>query len=166
MSDSPDVPSLEDKPLSPKERAFMAEYFRNGMRMNAAYHVIFPKADAITCRVNSSRLFSRIRTKTTDWERILKLANLDDFTLALEVRKKLRAKKSEFYQGSAVATVQDNGTQMRAVELLADLLGRRKAAVPIGPDGKPIGGVLLVPESATSERAWEESGAGPDKAHT
>jgi hypothetical protein len=57
----------------------------------------------------------------------LAAAGLDDLRLAKDIRMLLRAKKSEFYQGIKVADCTDNSTRMRAVELLAELLGRKKS---------------------------------------
>lgn len=150
-----------DSPLSPFERKFIAEYFRNGFRIGKAYGVTKPEVDTKTCYEQGSRLLMRIKAKTAEWEKILKLAELDDFRLAVEVRKKLRARKVEFYQGAKVTVVQDNGTQMRAVELLADLLGRRKMALPVGESGEALTGVLMVPVASKSAEEWEaEGGAG------
>lgn len=131
--------SDESKTLTPRERVFIAEYMRNGMRIGKAFKVSEgrPEMDSHRAVESGSRMLAKIKKKTADWQRILELTGLDDFTLATEVRKKLRARKSEFYQGAAVATVADNGTQMRAVELLADLLGRRKSTVDVKLEETP-----------------------------
>jgi hypothetical protein len=65
------------------------------------------------------------------WPDILASAGLDDIRLARDLSRLLAAKKTEFYQGTAVADVTDNAVRMRAVELLAELLGRKKAEIAL-----------------------------------
>lgn len=50
-----------------------------------------------------------------------------------KVAQLMEAKKTEFYQGQAVATVTDNGTQTSATSLAADLLGMKKEIVTVNP---------------------------------
>lgn len=54
--------------------------------------------------------------------------------LAADLGELLQAKKTEFYRGRPVADCTDNGTRMRAVELLAELLGRKKLDVNLISD--------------------------------
>lgn len=115
--------------LSPKERRFMAAFFRLGTRA-AAYRQVSPNVTEDSAAVMGSRLYAKIVAKV-DWPTLLALAELDDARLASELARKLTAKKSEFYQGEEVAIVEDNGTQMRAVELLADLLGKRQTDINV-----------------------------------
>jgi HSP20 family molecular chaperone IbpA len=48
-----------------------------------------------------------------------------------EINQRLGAQKTEFYEGRAVAEVEDNATRMRATELLADLHGVRKQSLDL-----------------------------------
>ena len=115
--------------LSPKERRFMAAFFRLGTKA-AAYRELSPNVTEESACTLGARIYAKI-SKKIDWPALLALAELDDARLASELARKLTAKKSEFYQGVSVAVVEDNGTQMRAVELLADLLGKRSADVTV-----------------------------------
>ena len=60
------------------------------------------------------------------WRDTLAAARLDDIRLASKLNELLDAKKTEFYKGRVAADCTDNATQLRAAELLAELLGRKK----------------------------------------
>jgi hypothetical protein len=62
---------------------------------------------------------------------MLESAGLGEMRLLRELEKRLGAMETHFYQDQVVADCEDNGTRMRATDLLADLLGKRKAEVAI-----------------------------------
>lgn len=107
----------------------MLAFFRTSNKLRA-YLEVCPGVTEESAGTLGPRLYSRIVARVP-WPQLLALAGLDDARLASELARKLEAKKTEFYQGEAVAEVEDNGTQMRAVELLADLLGKRSSDVTV-----------------------------------
>jgi hypothetical protein len=118
----------------------MIAYFRTSNKTRA-YLEVCPGVTEESAGSLGPRFFGKI-TARVPWPQLLALAGLDDARLANELAKKLEAKKSEFYQGEEVAVVDDNGTQMRAVELLADLLGKRKTDITLNT--QPAEGLTLV----------------------
>lgn len=73
--------------------------------------------------------------------------------LLREIRQRLRAKTTHFWQDHAITDRKDNATRMRATELLADLHGKRKAELNVS--GKLEIGTAA--EMSPAERiAWVE----------
>lgn len=138
------------KQLSPRERRFLRSYLGDGKRIVEAYKDCVRLADGTvpvsdaTARVTGSNMLARLRRNPPLWQEILAAAEIDDMALAGHIARMLRARKTEFYQGQAVAEVEDNGTQMRAVELLADVLGKRKASVDVNGALALMGGIRVV----------------------
>ena len=56
--------------------------------------------------------------------------------LLAELNQKLSAKVTKYYQDESLGDHEDNATQMRAVELLADILGVKKREVKISGEIK------------------------------
>lgn len=168
MSDEaakPDEP--KDLKLTLRERAFVSALLKNGYRIGAAYMTAAPGTRRERAQDLGSKMLKNIKSKTGEWQRILELAGLDDMRLAFDLNRLLRAKKLKFYKGLPVSTkegkpmiLEDNGSQMNALELLADLLGRRKMVVPVDDKGRLLSGVLMVPAKPTSEDEWEGQGVG------
>ena len=155
----------KDLKLTLRERAFFSALLRNGYRIGAAYMTAAPGTRKERAQDLGSKMLKNIKSKTGEWQRILELAGLDDMRLALELQRLLRAKKYKFYKGLPVSDkegkpmiLEDNGTQMNAVELLADLLGRRKMVVPVDESGRLLSGVLMVPSQPKTEDEWEAQG--------
>ncbi len=69
--------------------------------------------------------------KKVDWPRLLEAAHLGDERLLREIRQRLRAKTTHFWQDHVVVDCEDNATRMRATELLARLLGKDKAELNV-----------------------------------
>lgn len=119
--------------LTTRERRFLKHYLRDGMDQVDAYLEAVKKADGTypcsraTAHVTACRMLARLRKSPALWQDILAAAEIDNYTLASDLHRMRTAKKTEFYQGEAVADVEDNGTQMRAIELIAELLGHKKA---------------------------------------
>ena len=69
----------------------------------------------------------------------LEAAGLGEIRLLKELDSKLQAKVTKYYQDQSLGDHEDNTTQMRATELLAELLGKRKTSVEhSGPGGVPL----------------------------
>ena len=156
------------KHLSLRERKFLRGWFA-GMYLVDAYTEAIRKPDGTvpvqrnSAAVAASQMMSRLRRSPAAWQNILAAADLDDYTLALKLRELLNAKRTEFYQGEAVADVEDNGTQARMVELLSEILGHRKQAlelsgalgikgyVGVSPDDWPAPGEQTPPVPAEQD---------------
>lgn len=65
---------------------------------------------------------------------MLESAGLGEDRLAVEINKRLAAKVTKFHQDKIVCDVEDNATRMRATELLADLLHKRKTELDVHTD--------------------------------
>jgi len=126
------------KQLSPRDRRYI-KYRFGPLRMSQrdAFLAAVQRPDgtypckAESARQQGSRLEQRLRRNPALWSDIMAACELDDYTLAEGINWALKAKRSEFYQGALVAEVEDNGTRMRAIELIAELLGHRKQAVEL-----------------------------------
>ena len=118
--------------LTPRESRFLRAYMA-GSSLKDAWLIACPTSTNKDPSVAGWKMLRRIKAKV-DWEGKLAEAGLDDLTLLRELRKRLRAKSTHFYQDMAVSDVEDNGTRMRATELLADLLGRRRAELTLHHD--------------------------------
>lgn len=152
--------------LSPRERRFLEHWLGEGMTQVDAYLEASKRPDGSypcsrgTAYVNASKMVKRLRSYPAQFQAILASAGLDDYAFAGHLNRMLRATRTEFYQGKPVAECEDNTTQMRATELLADILGHRKNAVElsgslglkgyigVSPDDwdKPAGTEDLVPD--------------------
>lgn len=76
--------------------------------------------------------------------------------LAEEVLRLLRIKKVTYYEGQAVGYDDDGFIQLKATELLAELLGKRKNQVDVNHGLQPGSyGVLLV-SGPSSRDEWEK----------
>lgn len=106
----------------------------DGESLTVAYRkVALHEVTESTAESNGCRLFAKIRRKLgpAGWQHMLEAVGLDDLRLAQELAWMLRAMKTEFYQGRAVADCEDNATRARGVELLAEIRGRRKTALEL-----------------------------------
>jgi|TARA_Y100000310_G_scaffold271862_1_gene286566 hypothetical protein len=127
--------------LTIRERRFLHAYLREGLSATDAYLLIATKVITTgSARELGSRLLKRIKKKV-EWTEMLDAADLGLDRLAGEMNRMLRMQKVVHYQGEEVGTYEDSGTQMRAVDLLADLLGQKKSSSNRrhgGEDGGPI----------------------------
>jgi hypothetical protein len=91
------------------------------------------KASNDNGRSEASRAMARIKRRLGErtWQEKLEAADLGDTRLLEELSAALRAMKTEYYHGVPVAECEDNTNRQRALELLADILGKRKAAVEL-----------------------------------
>ena len=132
--------------LTPREAQFLRAYIK-GTPMDQAYLSVLPAGHKPmtddNARKSGSRMLKRIREKV-DWPRLMESAGLGELRTLREVDARLKATKVEFYQGQIVKDkdgnpllLEDNGTRMRATELLVDLNGKRKLEIS-GPGGGPI----------------------------
>ena len=122
--------------LKPKERQFLKVYFSTFDKQKAYLesHLTANVTKESLLSV-SSRYYQRIKAKL-DWPAFLEVVGLGIDRLALEIEKGFTAKKTEFYQGKAVAQCEDNAVRARTRELLADLHGLRKQEVRISGEIK------------------------------
>lgn len=126
--------------LTPREAMFFRAYIK-GSKIGDAYLACLPEEhpqmNDDNARKAGWRMLRRIKQKV-DWPRLMESAGLGVMRVLQEEEKRLGAMKSEFYEGEEVAVVEDNGTRMRATELLADLNRLRSKLEISGPGGGPI----------------------------
>ena len=65
---------------------------------------------------------------------MLEAADLGDLRIARELNKMLSAKVTKYYQDKSLGDHTDNAVRMRALELLADLNGKRKTDINLHTD--------------------------------
>jgi hypothetical protein len=123
--------------LTPREQTFFRAYVK-GKTQKDAYLEAFPGTNEESASTLSGRLMKRIQAKV-DWPKMLESAGLGETRLAREIEARLTAMETKFYQAQVIGDFEDNGTRMRATELLSRLLGKDKAALALtGPEGGPI----------------------------
>jgi hypothetical protein len=136
--------------LTPRDRIFLLGYIE-GKTATDAYLVIRPEVTRETARVLACRMLKRI-LKKVDWPRLLEEAGLGEMRLVRELNKRLNAMITKYWQDKSLGDFEDNSTRMRATELLADLLGKRKSEVAI-TGGLEIRTADMSPEE---REAWIE----------
>jgi len=65
---------------------------------------------------------------------MLESSGLGEERLLLELEKRLNAEITKYYQDVSLGNHTDNAVRMRATELLAELLGKRKAEIDLHTD--------------------------------
>jgi hypothetical protein len=118
--------------LTPIEAQFFRLYIR-GMTATDAYLKLRPDIKRESADAAGCRMLRRIKRKV-DWGSKLEEADLGEMRLLRELHKRLLAETTHFWQTEAVSNLTDNATRMRATELLAELLGKRKAELNIHHD--------------------------------
>lgn len=129
--------------LKPKEIQFLHEHLENNLSITQAYKAtkkIKSETKQESIRRSASRFYSKIKSKI-DWNEFLEISGLGLNRIAKELNKMLSAKKTVFYKGEAVAICEDNTNQVRALELLAELWGKRITQL------EHSGVVILKPET-------------------
>lgn len=146
--------------LTPRERRYIRYRFGTSQMSQADAYIEAvrrPRGTESLPRESAGSLGSamekRIRAKGLAWMQVLEAAEIDDLSLAGDLNWARTAMRTEFYQGNAVATVTDNGTRMRAIELTAEILGHRKAAVELS------GAVGLKGYTVVSPDDWDTAPA-------
>jgi phage terminase small subunit len=118
--------------LTPKEARFFRLYI-NGMTATDAYLKLCPHVQRDSADEMGCRMLKRIKRKV-DWGTKLEEADLGEIRLLRELHKRFRAETTHFWQNEAVENLTDNTTRMHATELLAELLGKRKAELNVHHD--------------------------------
>jgi len=120
------------KPLTLRDRLFLAFYFDTGMYATQAYmkygESIGKPCTHQVAEVQGSRALKRIRL-SGDFRAILETRGLDDIRLASEINRLLQIKKPAISaKGEVVGEYEDGQTQVRAAEMLKDVLGHSSKA--------------------------------------
>lgn len=120
------APVGNPRQLTPRERRFLAIYWDNGMNATKAYKALCdelgkPCADS-TADTQGPAMMQRIR-RSGDFRSILEARNLDDARLSYELDRLLRIKKTYVNREGDSVEYEDGQTQVRAAELLKDVLG-------------------------------------------
>ena len=120
--------------LTSREKRFLNSYVKT-LNITESYKIISSDASSEVASAAGSRLMGRIRTKA-GFKTILTDAGLGKERVAGELLRMLSAKTKKYYKDKSLGEHDDNPTQMRAIELLADLLGLRKSALDVNHSGK------------------------------
>jgi len=110
--------------LTTGERRFFFAYLKTGKQIDA-YALAFPLKQLKKPEVAACKLMKRIKAKY-DWNRLLNEVGLGYERILSKLEELLEAKYTKFYQDQELGDFTDNGTRMRALELLTDLHGLRK----------------------------------------
>ncbi len=138
--------------LKLKERAFLKRYLKD-FNVTQSYLFVYPRAKKASAKANGSRLLKQIIPKV-NWSEILRLHGLDDFRLAEEIDKRLKATVVKHYLDEKLGDFADNATRMKATELLAEMLGRRKMQLAFSGEVAHKGYVNISPDD------WDGDGDG------
>ena len=128
----------EDKSLTVRERKFLKNHIE-GMNQTEAYLAINSNVSYDTARVKGSQMMKRVRDNTV-WKEIMIASGLDEMCLLQKLKQLLETKKIYFWQGKVISGSFDDALiQIRALELLCDLHGKRKNVIELGgKDGIPF----------------------------
>lgn len=113
-------------PLTTKDRAFLAAYFQSGLNATKAYLLMCEKLGT-SCTQGSAEVLGckalkRVRA-SGDFRAILEIRGLDDLRLADEIDRLLKIKKTYINGKGDVIDYDDGQTQVKAAEMLKDVLG-------------------------------------------
>ena len=98
--------------------------------------------------------------KKIDWSAKLEAAGLSEDRLLQELEKRLNAKVTKFYQDENLGEFEDNTTQQRATELLADLLGKKKNQIELSGEVAVKGYVGVSPDDWDDPEPASKDGNG------
>lgn len=144
----PLTPVVNAKPLTNRDRQFLALYFANGMNATDAWFKLCEAAGRECTResaeVQGSRAVKRCR-QSGDLRAILEERGLDDLRLANEIDRLLKVKRLAFSPTGEAHEFDDGPTQAKAAEMLKDILGHNSAqeinvngTITIGEPPKPV----------------------------
>jgi len=139
--------------LTPKESIFLRCYL-NGMSETDSYLHVEPNVTRPSAGVMGCKWLKRLKEKL-NWGELMEVAGLGEVRLLKELRRHLEMKKVTFWQGEEIeGDYEDAPIQLRATEILVDLLGKRKFALELmGKDGQPI---AIKYEAVTTDESEEE----------
>jgi hypothetical protein len=120
------------KPLTPRELTFLLGY-AEGKSATDAYLEIRPGIERESARVSACRMLKRIIMRAT-WPKILEASNLAEMRFVRELDARLKAVVTKHYQDKSLGEFEDNGTRMRATELLGRILGKDAQRVDLHID--------------------------------
>ena len=153
----PLTPVVNAKPLTNRDRQFLALYFANGMNARAAWSTLCEQAGRPctqeTAEVSGSKALKRCR-QSGDLRAILEERGLDDLRLANEIDRLLKVKRLAFSPTGEAHEFDDGPTQAKAAEMLKDILGHNSAQ-EINVNNRADSGLVLVLQGA-KEIAPEE----------
>ena len=138
------------KPLTNRDRQFLALYFANGMNATDAWFKLCERGGKPCTResaeVQGSRAVKRVR-QSGDFRAILEERGLDDLRLANEIDRLLQVKRTFITGEGDVVECDDGLTQVKAAEMLKDILGHNSAQ-EINVNNRADSGLVLVLQGA------------------
>ncbi len=143
-----------EKPLTPRELTFLLGY-AEGKSATDCYLIIRPDVERESARVSACRMLKRILKKTT-WPKLLEGSDLGELRFIRELDARLKAVVTKHYQDKVLGVFEDNGTRMRATELLGRVLGKDKQEIDLCVDVVEIIPPPKPPEDQGDGRDLEE----------
>ena len=136
---------VNTKPLANRDRVFLALYFANGLNATEAWFQLCQRAGKpctrSTAEVQGSKALKRVR-QSGDFRAILEERGLDDLRLAAEIDRLLRVKKTFLTKAGEAIDCEDGQTQVKAAEMLKDVLGHNSPK-EINVNNRPAQGLTL-----------------------
>jgi len=132
------VKNGKEKELTPREVLFLKAYF-SGMSETDSFLHVRPETPRLSAGAQGCKMLKAIKAKM-NWGELMDAAGLGDARLLQELTRHLKMKKVTFWQGQEIeGDFEDATVQLKATEILADLLGKRKHALELlGPGGEPL----------------------------
>ncbi len=139
------APVGNGKPLANRDRQFLALYFANGFNATEAWFTLCQDAGRPctreTASTKGSQALKRIR-ESGDFRAILEARGLDDIRLAREIDRLLQVQRTYISPNGQTVTYDDGQTQVKAAQMLQDVLGHN-AAHEINLNNRPAEGLTL-----------------------
>jgi len=134
-------------------------YIAKGMPAKYAYLKIHPDVTPESANTLAYRKRAKLKKKI-DWQRLLEASDLGEERLLREIERRLNARITKYFKDISLGEHTDNAVRMRATELLADLLGKRKAELLLHHDI-----IEIKPAPRPEELATDQPGIFPTDDH-
>ena len=118
----------ETNKLTIAERRFYHALLRMNGRQKDAYLLAFPYKKLKNPDTAATKMMKRVRSKC-NFDQLLIESGLGLERLMVKMNQMLEAEYTKFYQDQPLGNFTDNGTQMQAAKLLADMHGVVKQVV-------------------------------------
>lgn len=150
------MPKLKNVNLTLRERRFLY-YLARGYTETDAYLEIKGNKEITRQSAGASgcRMYKRILKKKISIEEYLDIYGINNEKISKKLSDLLDAKKAVFYEGKQVdnGKIEDGAIQLRALELIIDLLGMRELTVNAKINGnvKTTNVVVYVPDNGRTK---------------
>lgn len=121
--------------MSERDRAFLAEWFANGMNASEAELSLSPNITKDSAKTDGSRRLARIRA-TADFAELMAAAGLDDLGIVAKAKELFNAKDVRIDSEGGEHIVPDNRARLGALQTVGKWVGKEKNVLSI--DTGPI----------------------------